>query len=335
MSEMLGQIETLGDQLRWAAELEPPPSGTHSEVLYVGMGGSGVAGDYARAIAGPSGTRVSVHKSYGPVPAWAQRVRPLVIAASYSGNTEETLDFAKSAQDTGLTVATVTTGGRLGELSEEHGWTSIAVPSGLQPRAAAGYMIGAVIKILEGARAIDDQRLALRDTIDLVDRALTEGSSRWEQAQALAEAASGRIPIIYGGGPVTVPVAQRWKTQVNENAKIPAWSSALPELDHNELVGWETMPEMTSEHLGIIALTDRDDPDRVADRFEFTRELTEDAVPWLGQVSSEGTSTLARLISLTVVGDLFSYFVAEGAGVDPLPVQTIEKLKKLLAKEDR
>lgn len=334
MSDMLTQIRSLGDQLRWAASVAAPSIGTAYEVLYAGMGGSGIAGDYAGAVASPFGTRVSVHKGYGPIPAWAIRQRPLVLAGSYSGNTEETLDLVLSAHESGLPVATVTTGGRLGELSSQHGWPTVEVPSGMQPRAAVGYMVGAVLKALEGAYAVEDQRLAFVEAAELADAATVEGSERWEEARQIAEGLEGRIPIIYGGGALSNVVAQRWKTQINENAKVPAWWSVLPELDHNEITGWETMPEKTREHLAVVALTDRSDHDRVAARFAHTRNLTEDAVPWVGEVGSEGTSLLARLISLTVVGDLVSWMLAEAAGVDPVPVATIENLKKLLAEED-
>ena len=333
MSDMLSQIRSLGDQLRWAAEVEPPHVGTFSEVLYAGMGGSGIAGDYAAAIALPTGTRVAVHKGYGPIPSWAIRVRPLLIAASYSGNTEETLDMVASAWESGLPVATVTTGGRLAELTAQHDWATITVPTGLQPRAAAGYMIGAVVRLLEGAKSLDDHRLAYLEAADLADAMATEGSAAWEQADEIASALAGRIPIIYGGGPVSSVVAQRWKTQINENAKVPAWYSSLPELDHNEIVGWETMPEKTRESVGIVVLTDETDHDRVKRRITHTRELTREAVPWVGEVGAKGGSRLARLISLTVVGDLVSWMLAERLGVDPTPVVTIEKLKKLLTED--
>jgi glucose/mannose-6-phosphate isomerase len=331
MTDMLAQIRSLGEQLRWAAEVHPPHIGTFSEVLYAGMGGSGIAGDYAGAVALPSGTRVVVHKGYGPIPPWAIRVRPLVIAASYSGNTEETLDLVTSAWESGLPVATVTTGGKLGDLTAQHKWGTVTVPTGLQPRAAAGYMIGAVIRLLEGAKSLDDHRLAFLEAADLADTMTAEGSQAWDQAATIAEALEGRVPIIYGGGPVSSVVAQRWKTQINENAKVPAWYSALPELDHNEIVGWETMPELTKETLGVVVLGDNSDHDRVRSRISFTRDLTKDAVPWVGEVASSGTSRLARLVSLTVVGDLASWMLAERLGVDPTPVATIEKLKKLLA----
>ena len=330
---MLSQIRSLGDQLRWASDVDSPHVGTFSEVLYTGMGGSGIAGDYAGAVAAPAGTRVHVHKGYGPLPAWAIRVRPLMIAASYSGNTEETLDMVTSGWESGLPVATVTTGGRLAELTAQHNWPGITVPTGMQPRAAAGYMIGAVVRLLEGAKSIDEQRLAFIEAADLADEMSAEGSGAWEQAVELAEALVGRIPIIYGGGPISAVVAQRWKTQLNENAKIPAWHSVFPELDHNEIVGWETMPEKTRDDLAVVVLSDENDHDRIGDRIAHTRDLTEDAVPWVAEVASTGTSRLARLVSLTVVGDLVSWMLAERLGVDPTPVVTIEKLKQLLAED--
>jgi glucose/mannose-6-phosphate isomerase len=299
------------------------------------MGGSGIAGDFAAAIAAANATRVTVHKGYGPVPSWAIRQRPLVIVASYSGNTEETLDFARSAHEKGLQVASISTGGKLAEMGADRAWPAIMVPAGLQPRAAVGHMVGAVLKLLEGAHAIDDQRFALIEAADLVDSAVVEGGERWDEAAALAQSLAGRIPIIYGAGPISGAVAQRWKTQINENAKVPSWWSLLPELDHNEITGWETLPEITKESLGVVALTDRSDHDRIRARLAHTARLTQDAVPWVATVASEGVSPLARLMSLTVVGDLVSWMLAENAGVDPVPVATIEELKKLLMEDDR
>lgn len=335
MVDMLAQIRALGDQLRWAGSLRPPSMNTHSEVLYVGMGGSGIIGDYLAPLVAPTSTQVTVHKGYGPVPAWAFKQRPLVVAASYSGNTEETLDFALAAHENGLQVATITTGGALGELSARRNWPSIEVTAGVQPRAAIGLMFGAVVRLLESANAIFDQRLTLVEAADLADAATAEGSPSWEQATRIAESLKGRIPLIYAGGPVTLPVAQRWKTQINENAKTPAWWSPLPESNHNELAGWEAIPEKTREILSIVALTDRGDHDRIRDRLAHTRLLTEDAVPWAAEVASQGTSELARLVSLTVIGDLVSWMLAESAGVDPVPVATIEKLKVLLVEEKK
>lgn len=333
MSDMLEMIRTLGDQLRWARDLQVPVVPSSSEVLVGGMGGSGIAGDFGAALATGTQGRVAVHKGYAPLPGWAARVRPTMIAASYSGNTEETLDMVAAAEDAGLPIVTVTTGGQLAELSTRNGWPSIAVPPGLQPRAAVGYMAGAVARLLETLGVLPDQTAALDESADLVDAATTEGSETWDLAQGLAKALVGRITIVYGGGPVSATAAQRWKTQINENAKMPAWWSVLPELDHNEIVGWETLPSVTRDLIGIVALTDVADHPRVRSRLDHTSELTRYAVPWPGEVPSRGESELARLMSLTVCGDLVSFMLAGEAGVDPVPVDTIEKLKKLLVKD--
>jgi glucose/mannose-6-phosphate isomerase len=209
------------------------------------------------------------------------------------------------------------------------------VPGGFQPRAAIGYMVGATLRILESANAVPDQRLAFVEAIELAERAVAPGSAAWEDARKVADGLRGRIPIIYGSTGLTAPVAQRWKTQINENAKVPAWWSLLPELDHNEITGWETMPELTRESLGIAALRDRDDHRRIESRLAHTTRLTQDAVPWAAEVHSSGDSLLARLVSLTVVGDLVSLMMAEDAGTDPVPVETIERLKRLLAEEEK
>jgi glucose/mannose-6-phosphate isomerase len=188
-------------------------------------------------------------------------------------------------------------------------------------------------RLLAAFGVLPDQGTALDEAADLVDATSSEGSKTWEMASGLAKELTGRITIVYGGGPISGTAAQRWKTQINENAKMPAWWSLLPELDHNELVGWETLPSVTRDLLGIVALTDRADHPRVRARLAHSSDLTEFAVPWLAEVAAAGDSELARLMSLTASGDLVSWMLAEEAGVDPVPVVTIEKLKKLLVKD--
>jgi glucose/mannose-6-phosphate isomerase len=330
---MLKMIRTLGDQLRWARDLEVPETAPSAEVLIGGMGGSGISGDFGAALAAGTRGRVAVHKGYAPLPGWAQRVKPTVVAASYSGNTEETLDLVAAAEEAGLPIITITTGGRLAELSVGRGWPTINLPAGLQPRAAIGYLAGAVARLLTGLGVLPEQRAALGEAADLVDVAVTEGSVTWTMASDLAKRLVGRITIVYGGGPISGTAAQRWKTQINENAKMPAWWSVLPELDHNEIVGWETLPSVTRDLIGVVALSDGADHARVRSRLDHTSALTEFAVPWLAEVPAQGETELARLMSLTVCGDLVSWMLAVEAGVDPVPVETIEELKKLLVKD--
>jgi glucose/mannose-6-phosphate isomerase len=330
MADMLTQIRSLGDQLRWAAGVDLPEVPPALDVLIAGMGGSGIAGDFVSALAVAGQGRVAVQKGYGPLPGWALERKPLLIAISFSGNTEETLDVVGAAAEADVPIVTLTTGGELSRITGERGWPTIVVPGGIQPRAAVGYLFGAVARVVAAAGLIPNQGSALGEAADAADRATSEGSPRWLLAAGVAEGLAGRIPIIYGGGPVSGAVAQRWKTQINENAKTPAWWSVLPELDHNEIVGWEAMPSLTSQYLGVVALTDATDHPRVRDRLAHSRALTENAVPWVSEVAAEGDTALARLMSLVVVGDLVSLMLAETAGVDPVPVDTIEKLKNLL-----
>lgn len=333
MSDMLSMIQSLGDQMRWSVNLDLEPIPPSEEILVAGMGGSGIAGNYLAAASGTSTARISVHKDYSPLPGWVEAVRPLILAISYSGNTEETLDVADHARSMGLPIATITTGGELGRQSDEQGWPGVRVPSGLQPRAALGYLAGAAVRLAGASGVVGDLRRDLTESAGLADEAVAEGSNAWVAASSVSDALVGRIVIVYGGGPVSGTVAGRWKTQINENAKTPAWASLLPELDHNELVGWEAMPGSTLDRLGIVSLADRSDHPRVGLRRRLSASLTEGAVPWVGKISSWGESPLARLISLTTVGDLTSWMLARRAGIDPVPVATIEKLKQLLVED--
>jgi glucose/mannose-6-phosphate isomerase len=144
---------------------------------------------------------------------------------------------------------------------------------------------------------------------------------------------SGRIVAVYGSTGLTAPVAQRWKTQINENAKWPAWFSSLPELDHNEIMAWTTLSEITRQRVGIVCLRDQEEPASVVARFEHTAAITGRDVSWVGEVWSQGHSRLERLVSLVTMGDLVSLELARAAGVDPVPVEAIERLKKLLSEE--
>jgi glucose/mannose-6-phosphate isomerase len=328
---MLEMIQSLGSQLRWASGAVIPSNGTHSEFVFAGMGGSGIAGNYMEALAFDTPTRISAHKDYAPLPDWVDRVRPAVVVISYSGNTEETLSVAKDAQSRGLPLTAVTTGGQLAAMAQQNSWPLVIVPSGIQPRAALGYLVGAGLRIVRGESAKSD----LLEAAEHADRATAENSNAWVLASEIAAALVGRATIIYGGGALSGTAAERWKTQINENAKMPAWYSKLPELDHNEIVSWESLTEMTKSNLGIVALTDSSDAPRVAARYRYTRELTESAVPWSAEVRSKGYSPLTRIISLTAIGDLVSWMMAVNAGVDPVPVGTIEKLKKLLVEDDK
>ncbi|HJR88513.1 MAG TPA: bifunctional phosphoglucose/phosphomannose isomerase [Acidimicrobiia bacterium] len=329
VEDMEELVAGLGDQLRWSAETEIPeipPSPLH---LVVGMGGSGISGDIAAALAS---SLVAVHKGYG-LPSWVRVNPPAVIAISYSGNTEETLSAAEEAGNSGFPVYALTSGGRLAEMASAQGWPLVVVPGGLQPRAALGYMLGSVLRILEAAGAMSLAPSDLSRAADLVDSLAASGGMGWALAADLAAGLKGRAVIVYGATGLTGPAALRWKTQINENAKWPAWVGLFPEVDHNEIVSWTSLSELSQAHVGIVALRDESEPSALAARFDLTARLTSQNVPWVGEVWSQGVSGLERMMSLCAMGDLVSIEIARAAGVDPVPVEIIEKLKGLLAEE--
>ena len=329
VEDMEKLVAGLGDQLRWSSQVSVPAMAASPIHLVVGMGGSGISGDIAAALA--SGL-VQVHKSYG-LPPWIRAHPPTLIAISYSGNTEETLSAAEEARNSGISVYAISSGGRLAEMAEANGWPLVLVPGGLPPRAALGYMLGTLLRLLESSGALPLAPSDLLRAADLVDSLAGPGGMGWSLAADLAAGLKGRAVIVYGASGLSAPAALRWKTQINENGKWPAWVGLLPEVDHNEIVSWTSLSEMTQEHVGIVALRDESESARLAARFDHTAQLTSRAVPWVGEVWSQGVSALERMMSLCAMGDLVSIELARAVGVDPVPVETIEKLKGLLAEE--
>jgi glucose/mannose-6-phosphate isomerase len=327
---MWAQAAGLGGQLRWAAEVESVSLPAVTSVVVAGMGGSGISGDFAAVLAG---VPLTVHKGYG-LPSWAAGSSSLVCVVSHSGNTEESLSAARQAKEAGLAVAVVTSGGELARMADANGWTAVMVPGGLAPRASLGYLLGGLMRLLAAAGAAPDPVADLNEAAGLADELHEPDGAGQALARDLAEGLDGRIVIVYGSSGITHAVAQRWKTQINENAKWPAWWSSLPELDHNEIEGWMALPQLTSAKVGIIALRDAGEDPAVARRFGFTEKLIGDATAWVGEVWTQGESQLARLISATVLGDLVSLELATRGGQDPGRVPKIEQLKKLLSQED-
>ncbi len=328
MRELIGQLP---DQLRWAARVDIPEVPAADEALVAGMGGSGIAGTIASVIAESAGRRVTVHKSYG-IPGWAARHRPLMVAVSHSGNTEECLSAVEGAAAAGLDMAAVTTGGVLGARAAGEGWPVLMPEPMPQPRAAVGNLAGGALRILEAAGILPPQSADLEEAADVVEM-LLDGVGP-ALAADLADALDGRVTVIYGGAGIGEVAASRWKAQINENGKAPAYWSVLPELDHNEIVGWTAWPGLSADAVGIVWLHDPGDHPRIVLRSKITRELIEDGTGIAGEVVSTGTSALARLFSLMVVGDLVSVAIAERAGTDPVPVTVIENLKQRLAQEE-
>jgi len=328
LAEMRSQMAAPGAQLRWGADLGLPVGGDpEGDILVCGMGGSGITGDFLAAVAAAEGRRTSVHKSYG-LPGWAAREKPSVTVVSYSGDTAEALSSWEAARELGLSVTAVTSGGELGEKAARAGHRVVTVPGGYQPRSALGYGLSAVLRVAAAAGAIGDPRPSLEEAASIADGFSGPEGGGMALASDLAAAMAGRMVGIYGSSPLTAVAAQRWKTQVNENAKRTAFWAAMPEATHNEITGWDFPAGLASSRVGLVALRDRDDHPGVSSRFGHLEALTADRVSWAGEVWAQGSSPLARLMSLVAVGDLFSLELARLAGADPMRVELIDRLKE-------
>jgi glucose/mannose-6-phosphate isomerase len=303
---------------------------TSAGLVVAGMGGSAIGGALARAALGDHASRpIFVTRAYG-LPPWTTP-DTMVLCASYSGNTEETLACYESAGALGARRMVVTTGGRLAEMAREDGVPVIPLPGGFQPRAAVAYMTVAALEVAAlcgaGPRLTSEIDVAASHTEQLV----TEwGPDAGEDslAKTLARGLHGTIPVVAGAG-LTTPIAYRWKTQINENAKQPCFSHELPELDHNELVGWEGALELG--RFSAVFLDDSDAHPRVKERMALTERLIAPSAATSFHLETRGETTIERVISLVLLGDLVSIYLATLRGVDPGPVHLIEQLKAELA----
>jgi glucose/mannose-6-phosphate isomerase len=247
------------------------------------------------------------------IPSWAGP-GTLVVCVSYSGNTVETLACATKAHEQGASLLTIGSGGSLGSLSEEWGSHVARVPGGLQPRAALGYLFGAMAGAFGAAGlARDDIAQHAADGVDAVDP-----DSLKELGERLAET----VPLIYGAGPMAA-VAYRWKTQFNENAKLHAFSHAFPELDHNEIVGWAG----SKGRFAAVMLRDEIEQPQTRRMIEVTASLIEPDAAFVEHVWSPGETVAGRAFSMVATGDWVSYHAAIARGVDPTPVERIGELK--------
>lgn len=337
---VLGAVENFADQCRAAWDIGraavglPVAEGIDS-IVVLGMGGSGVSGDVTQAVVEP---RLAAHfrtiKSYGPLPHWVGR-NSLVFGCSYSGSTEETLAATADAYERGARVVTISSTGPLQEAAARRGHAHVTIPTGLQPRASLGYLTLPILAVLQTMQLIppmdDDVDEAIAVLTDLQSRCHRSRPRSENPAKDLAARLHDRIPIIYGGAGIGSVAAYRFKCDLNEYGKAPAFANEFPELNHNEIVGWDRLDELTRKNFVLVLLRDSQENERIGLRFEITRDLIGDSFSEIVEIPSSGTSALARLLSLILVTQLAAIYVGLAYGVDPGPVQVIQKLKSELA----
>ena len=309
--------------------------GRFEKFVIAGMGGSGHAADLIKAL--DPALRITVHRDYG-LPAISEKEleQSLIIASSYSGNTEETLTAYGEARRRKAKIMVITSGGKLGDWAVKDKTPCIKIPGGFSPRAALGYSFFPVLKVFARLGLIKDRDAQVKETVNLLarmrDRSLNPDIPAGRNpAKKIALKLKGRYAIIYGAQDLLDSAVTRWRCQLAENAKALASSHLLPEMNHNEIVGWEFPKEALKKDVAIF-LRDKGEHPRVKRRIEITRDIIRKEAKEVIDIRSEGGSLLARLFSLIYFADYVSLYLAALNRVDPTPVERITYLKNKLSK---
>jgi glucose/mannose-6-phosphate isomerase len=345
--EMFRLVHQLPDQLQAVSSLKgldavSGPADGFDRVLLCGMGGSAIAGDLVQPLIQHQPLPLDVHRNYG-LPHWADE-RTLLIACSYSGNTEETLSALTEGRRRGCPVLGITSGGKLAEAAAGRGgpaFTVVELPGGLPPRASLGYGLGALVLVLGRLGLVRDAEEEVAEAARVLaeldgPRLAPFGAAGKEvpvqdpagmiPAAALAAELLGRIPVLYTVGDLARGVGVRLKGQLNENSKIPACGAVFPELNHNDLVGWE-LAEGDRGRFVLLVLGEVQENERLEARVQKTRDLLAVDLPVMHRLVPTEGRTLGRILSLVQYGDYLSCHLAGLKGVDAVPVTRIQQLK--------
>lgn len=301
-------------------------------ICFAGMGGSAIGADLIKAYCyETSPYPVQVVRHYN-IPSWVSE-QTLFIACSYSGNTEETLSALEKAHDKGAQLIGVTSGGELLKKATSYDFDYVKIPGGLPPRAALGYSFVPLFRIFQKLELIDEGDEALSETeLFLNEQGELLSDLDDNEALTLAEELNETLPVVYSDALLLEPVNLRWRGQFEENAKTLAYGNVVPEMNHNEIVGWEQIVHLTGR-LSVILLHDKNDNDRVQKRMAIVKDLIADQAASIHVLDTRGESKLARMFSLIQLADWTSFYLAVLNGIDPTPVAKIDLLKSKLAEE--
>ncbi|OGN97920.1 MAG: bifunctional phosphoglucose/phosphomannose isomerase [Chloroflexi bacterium RBG_13_51_18] len=304
-----------------------------NQLVILGMGGSAIGGDLVRTLVQEEmKIPVIVHRDYG-LPAFVDD-RTLLIASSYSGNTEETLSGFESALKMGAKKLVITSGGKLEEMAKVNNIPVFKIKYKALPRAALGYSFMPTLGVLQKLGFIQDKSADVAEIIQVLEKLsskLDEKSPlKANPAKQLAQRLFGCLPVVYGAG-IAAEAAHRWKTQFNENAKSWAFYDIFPELNHNAATGY-SLPKDIASKIRVVLLRSPTFSKRIKLRYDVTCELLKQSGVAYEFVDSEGKSSLSQIVSLVSIGDYVSYYLALLYKVDPSPIKYIDYLKERLAK---
>jgi glucose/mannose-6-phosphate isomerase len=338
-SNMLDLILNFTEQVQRAVEIGKEaevdePKGPIHQVLITGMGGSAIGGNILQRLFTASCTYPCLVVRDYWLPGWANR-NTLVVVSSYSGNTEETLTAYEKAISMGCPCVVCTSGGELLVRARKEGHPYIQIPGGQPPRTALGYLLVPLLVKFVDWGWIKSSLVDWDELYSLLLSIAEENNPRQTQnspAWKIAENLKDRLPVIYSSVALE-PVAMRWKGQLSENSKVLAYHNLFPEMNHNEIVGWQRVAQMgLHQKLAVLLLKDREDHPRVIKRMDVVRELIHQTTTPVFELETRGEAMLTRLFSLIYLADFVSFDLAILNGEDPTPIKNIDYLKSILAK---
>lgn len=340
-SGMLGLIESFPEQCQDAKrigyefELPRDVKAVYKNIVCIGLGGSAIGADLVRSyVTSDINIPFFVNRNY-KLPNFANE-ETLVIATSYSGNTEEVLSAYRDALDRSCQVIAITSGGKLSRIAKDDGVAVMTIPAGLPPRAALGYSFFPLLILLSRIGIIKDQAFFIDDAIRNL-RKLKDSrlgfriKSKDNPAKKIAGAVYSKFPVIYAGQDRIDSVVARWRGQLAENSKTLSSGNLFPEMTHNEIVGWDN-PAALIKNSVVIMLKDACDHPRISKRMDIVRRILKKDGIGVIEVKSAGKEPLSRIFSLVYIADYVSLYLAILNKVDPSPVDMIAYMKKELSK---
>ncbi len=336
--DQFGAVAALPEQVTTALEALDggvaglPGRDDIDHVVVLGMGGSGIAGDVLAAVASPQCPVPIVAVKDYELPGFVGP-RTMVFAVSCSGDTEETCEAATEAAHAGARLAVVSQGGQLAALAGEWGVPHVPVAAAvLMPRSGIGALSVPLLVMMEEIGLYPGARQAVEEAAEQLRRRRDELVVPGAGAEVLARRIGRTFPLVYGGGPIGAVAGYRWKSQVNENAKSPAFVNRLPEVCHNEAAGWGQHGDVTRQVITLVQLRHDFEHPQIGRRFQLVDDLVDEVVGSVHDVRAEGEGPLAQLFDLVIYGDFTTLHLAAQAGVDPGPIPALDYIKSGLTR---